>query len=342
MVTSHQQAVAKDDTAAAPRCSAVGSSDVSLRPNDSSPVLSSDLSSQSSRSSQPNPPSNPSSQPSRPSVSTPSVASSPPLSSVPSGPPSEPSLPPSPAREVVSEPSNHEVQQRMYRVMCGRETGLIEGWGRAGHASQGVPGGAVKAVSPSPRKIYKASRPRRVAYIVFKGTTPGIYFDWDRCKDCVLCISGSLYCGYDSVGAAQRAYQFACAVGIVEMLVTSPRPFFPGRGNGLVNPHAGPVHVARYTGRGVAAISARGDDASFPASQFALPTPLPPEGTPDVCYYVVYKGLVPGVYDDWFLCHINTHGVSNALFEWLPTCQAALLKFEEGRIAGWVQVLVKE
>jgi ribonuclease HI len=47
-------------------------------------------------------------------------------------------------------------------------------------------------------------------------------------------------------------------------------------------------------------------------------------------YYVVWKGLNPGIYDSWEACRLQTEGWENAKYKAFPSREEALAAFEKG------------
>ncbi|KZP24363.1 hypothetical protein FIBSPDRAFT_888829 [Athelia psychrophila] len=106
--------------------------------------------------------------------------------------------------------------ERNYLVSVGRETGVLHSWHRAGHASQGVPGGQVRRLVQI--VLPHANRGPKVAYVVYEGLIPGIYTRWCDAKAQVTTVPGNVYQGFSSRFEAERAYVVAYAMGCVRSL----------------------------------------------------------------------------------------------------------------------------
>ncbi|KAF7335855.1 Cauli-VI domain-containing protein [Mycena sanguinolenta] len=151
-------------------------------------------------------------------------------------------------------------------------SGYTTDWATAGAASQGVPDGHVRVVQAGSKK----KKPKAKAYTVFYGQVPGVYLAWAQAKDMVSRVPNAVYRGYPSVAEAQEAFDYARARGWVRAsghtidLIPNMPP--PSELDEVVNPF--------WT----SAPNLRDDDE----------------------WYVVYRGITPGVYRTVCVCSAKT------------------------------------
>ncbi|KAJ7165385.1 hypothetical protein C8R46DRAFT_1220515 [Mycena filopes] len=187
--------------------------------------------------------------------------------------------PPSPSRAVY-----------LYETPTKR--GLTTSWALAGSATQGIPGAHVRAVVKSPKK--KRNAPA-AGYAVFVGRVPGVFETWAQARLLVDGVKGSIFRGYRTLDDASAAYAYALEKGWTRVcglaMSTTTTP------TSLTNPLPTPLPLATRP----------------PAP--AGTNPLHGSESLDDTWYVVYRGILPGVYRSILEASLNTVGVSGALFE---------------------------
>ncbi|KAJ7747897.1 hypothetical protein DFH07DRAFT_775850 [Mycena maculata] len=174
----------------------------------------------------------------------------------------------------------------------------------AGVATQGVPNAHVRAVGGDKKK---KSHSQKVAFVVFCGLDVGVFLSWDEVKPLVRGVSCSVYRGYPTLDAAEAAFQFAldnswvCRTGdcVVAAIPHLPQPI----------PNISVLNVLHDTE--------------------AL----------DNTWYVVYRGITPGVYRSHLESQLNTLGVRGALHEGIQGKAEALRKYTEAFRRGEVDVV---
>ncbi|KAJ7265600.1 hypothetical protein C8J57DRAFT_1470059 [Mycena rebaudengoi] len=228
-----------------------------------------------------------------------------------SGPPTYSSLPlPSfPPPTYISElhdsnpsPTTPPRRSPIYTYSSPTQYGVTADWNvsLAGSASQGIPHGSVHA-----KQRAKKSRHAKGAYVVFHGRRPAVYLTWDEAKVSVNGIPNAIYRGYSTLQRAQAAYKYA-----------------EDRG---------------WT---------RSSDSQSPASAISvLPTPVLASDTPNPLHgedivankwFVVYRGITPGVYQSVLEALLNTSGVRAALYEGIEGKSAAIRKYQAAVARGEV------
>ncbi|CAK5273726.1 unnamed protein product [Mycena citricolor] len=192
----------------------------------------------------------------------------------------------------------------VYQYQTPGFAGLTNDWSVAGALTQDVPGS--RAYSVSPRK--KNRRPRPAAYVVFVGREPGVCDSWDQCNEKMLGYPCALYRGYTSRADADAAFLYAQQRG----WTSSPD-----------------ADVFRY----VPPIPVTDDD-------YETYNPLSGnESANDQLWYVVYRGLRPGVYRSSLESQLNVVGVPGQLFESVEGEDAARAKFADAQRKGVVKIL---
>ncbi|KAJ7430876.1 hypothetical protein B0H11DRAFT_2262776 [Mycena galericulata] len=176
-------------------------------------------------------------------------------------------------------------------------------WSMAGSATQGVTDGRVFAVSPK-RKNKKS---KKSAYVVFCGSRFGVFHSWAEVKPLVTGFSNSVFRGYNTVAEAQAAFQYALSRGWVR--------------NGYST---------------VTAIST----LPTPASDLLGDNPLNGLEPHNSTWYVVYRGITPGVYRSHLESQLNTLGVRGALYESIEGKHVALEKYAAACSRGEVAAIL--
>ncbi|KAJ7325482.1 hypothetical protein DFH08DRAFT_886700 [Mycena albidolilacea] len=173
------------------------------------------------------------------------------------------------------------------------QAGYTLDWAVAGVATQGVPHSHVRAVQKSsPKK----PRSKRHAYVVFAGLQCGVFRTWEQTKPLVDRVPNSIFRGYSTVSEAEAAFAYA--------------------------------QMRQWTRVSYAPL------ASIPA----LPQPVgsafadeenPLHGTEalDNRWFIVYRGIMPGVYRSHLECQLNTLGIPAALHEAVAGKNNALAKY---------------
>ncbi|KAJ7778123.1 hypothetical protein B0H16DRAFT_1711663 [Mycena metata] len=155
---------------------------------------------------------------------------------------------------------------------------------------------ALNAISPNkPRRQKKG-------YAVFRDRVPGAYKTWAEVEPLVRRVSGALHQGYPSFDNAVRAFQYAEHQNWPRVC---PRPVTP--------PTTATISI--------------------------LPQPVGSLDRPNLLYagleftatsrwYVVYRGITPGVYQFNLESGLNTVGVPGAVFDSWETKIVAIVKYQ--------------
>ncbi|KAJ7693959.1 hypothetical protein B0H17DRAFT_1132328 [Mycena rosella] len=213
----------------------------------------------------------------------------------PSPPPRTPSPrpPPYPAATrhtfPAARPHTYTTASVTYHYESPTQRGTTTEWSIAGAATQGVPGGHVHAVPHSTSK--KTSRKKKAAYVVFCGRQCGIFYTWHvphfPLSDTRALVSGVPNCifrGYSTTADARAALAYAearrwtrvCGTPMNLPIISLPQPVAP----------------------------------SSPCSN-----PLNGPETLDSQWYIVYRGISPGVYCSHLECQLNMLGIRGSLHE---------------------------
>ncbi|KAJ7138475.1 hypothetical protein C8R43DRAFT_1132016 [Mycena crocata] len=186
----------------------------------------------------------------------------------------------------------HTDRSALYRFESSTQAGYTRQWSRAGTATQGVPGSHVYVVQPATGGNKRGGK--KVAFVVFCGTDTGVFHSWRETQPLVNRVSNCIFRGYTTLAQAEAAFAYAVARSWV-----------------------------RVAGASTSGIS-------------QLPRPIGPEDehnplngseTCDDQWYVVYRGIRPGVYRSHLECQLNTLGVQGALHEGVVGRETALAKF---------------
>ncbi|KAJ6544604.1 hypothetical protein DFH09DRAFT_1321807 [Mycena vulgaris] len=193
----------------------------------------------------------------------------------------------------------------VYHYNSPSRRGHTTDWSIAGSATQGVPRATVYAIHqhPSPSKTKPA---KKAAYVVFCGRRCGVFLTWRETKSLVSGVSNCIFRGYASIDEAHAAFAYTQARAWTRMSgVAAPAiPVLP-------QPHH--AFEARNPLNG--------------AEQF------------DGRWYVVYRGIRPGVYRSHLESQLNTVGIRGSLHESIAGEPAALAKYAAAARRGDTAVL---
>ncbi|KAJ6525810.1 hypothetical protein DFH09DRAFT_1328828 [Mycena vulgaris] len=218
--------------------------------------------------------------------------------------PSSQSAPPYSSRHTF--PSNHSrtdttphhqphSDSTVYFYTTPTRRGYTADWSVAGTATQGIPHANVHAVhrpSTSKRKTLK----KKAVYIVFCGRHPAVCYTWDETSALVSGVSNSIFHGYATVAEAHAALAYARAKHWTRSSSDSPAP--------AAIPHL-----------------------PLPLPSLDSANPLNGSEVWDSRWYVVYRGITPGVYRSHLESQRNTLGIRGSLHESVEGKAAALAKY---------------
>ncbi|KAJ7744435.1 hypothetical protein DFH07DRAFT_963661 [Mycena maculata] len=182
-------------------------------------------------------------------------------------------------------------------------------WSTAGTATQGVPHTRVYAViGDSARKKKKPKGPKKAAYVVFCGRQFGVFQTWPETVALVSGVPNCIFRGYSSVLEADTAFAYALERGWVRCADATP----------------------------VAAIP------KLPRPESDLPdtNPISAVEAFDGKWYIVYRGILPGIYRSHLECQLNTLGVRNALHESVWGWNTAVSKYTAAVRCGETSVVM--
>ncbi|KAJ7034640.1 hypothetical protein C8F04DRAFT_1182919 [Mycena alexandri] len=189
--------------------------------------------------------------------------------------------PPTPSRPPRPPPSSTPLTPlRLYMYASPSEHGLTNNWSHAAHATVGVRESATRRLTPGPRKTQKSG-----GYALFFGKVPGWYktCSRDEVQPLIKDARGALYQGYPTLQGARAAYEFA--------------------------------HTKMWTG--VCSGTSPAPSTHLRPSQLPLPITVPSSQNPLHCgkWYIVYKGITPGVYLSMLECGLHTAGISGSTYD---------------------------
>ncbi|KAJ6523683.1 hypothetical protein DFH09DRAFT_1329921 [Mycena vulgaris] len=216
---------------------------------------------------------------------------------------------------LPSPPTTPRVAQRLYSFHTPTKSGLTSEWSEAATHTQGVSNGRPLLLTP------KKTKPRRKnrAYAVFYGRVPGVYSDWSIVEPLVRGVSCALYQGYQSVPAAQAAFDYAHA-----RLWTRVCNSRPGSPAAMSQPTAIP-QLPNPTGYTEARNPLHGHDNAGASL--------------DTKWYVVYAGISPGVYQSSLECSLNTVGLRGAVFDSVQGKCHAIHRYQSALARSEIRVL---
>ncbi|KAJ7046290.1 hypothetical protein C8F04DRAFT_1248539 [Mycena alexandri] len=215
--------------------------------------------------------------------------------------------PTTPAKEVPSRvssaspsPPTPSGARASYAVNSPTKVGHTVSWFEAGALTIGVRNATTSGSGN--RKPRKRSG-RNAAYVVFYGGEVGVFEQWADASRSVTGHGLAIHCGFPSLAAANAALAYARTRGWTADS-TDPSNTLP---------------------------SASQLPASYPDNAL--------NSTGDGMWYVVCRGIAPGVYRSWLECSLNTSGVKGNLCSSFTTQAAAEQAFASALKANFVQVL---
>ncbi|KAJ7450432.1 hypothetical protein FB451DRAFT_1410407 [Mycena latifolia] len=188
----------------------------------------------------------------------------------------------------------------VYQYESPTRRGYTSHWSVAGAATQGIPSSHVRAVHHGKTK----GRTKKAAYAVFCGKRCGVFLTWFEVEPLVSGVHNCIFRGYASVADARAAFAYAEA-----------------------------RWWTRVAGAPIVAIP------SLPEPVFELNNPLNGSEALDGRWYLVYRGIRPGVYRSHLECQLNTLGIRGAVHESIEGQVAACRKYDEARDRGDVAVV---
>ncbi|KAJ7834678.1 hypothetical protein B0H13DRAFT_2369765 [Mycena leptocephala] len=227
--------------------------------------------------------------------------------------PTPPPQPP-PAYTTTSAAASVALPGALYAYSTPQQTGFTPSWSEAAAATQGVPGASARSLIPRTRAPPKRVG-RKGGYAVFCGLATGAFEHWlTEAGPLVLGVSNSIYKGYSTLALAQAAYQYALAQGWTRTL-TRQRASFTVLSTVQLR---GPLPTPNWL-----------FDSLTPLHGDAL------EGR----WYVVYRGVTPGVYQSSLECSLNTRGLSGSCYDSWDDKDVAIAHFMEELALGRVKIL---
>ncbi|KAJ7430147.1 hypothetical protein B0H11DRAFT_2247749 [Mycena galericulata] len=194
-------------------------------------------------------------------------------------------------------PSTPSSRRPLYYYESPTMSGYTTSWATAGAATQGMANAHVRAVEKRTKK-----RTKKAAYTVFYGNPSGVFLTWDEAAAAVRGVKGSIFRGYATVPDAHAAYAYARARGWTRSL------------NGPVEPSM----------------------AALPSPSQPLDSVNPLHGTDALneTWYIVYRGIRPGVYHSFLEVMLNTSGLSNTLYDSVTGRAEAFALFAQAQEDG--------
>ncbi|KAJ7508855.1 hypothetical protein B0H11DRAFT_1901640 [Mycena galericulata] len=207
-------------------------------------------------------------------------------------------------------PLTPEHRTRIYRYQSPTSSGYTPDWEFAAAQTQGVPGGKTLRI---PKKT--GSRHSKGGYAVFVGKKIGAFSRWDDVEPLVLGIPNALHQGYTTFDDALAAFAYARERSWTR--VCAARPSSPG----AVMPAQAVATVCLPT----------------PTSYTDALNPLHghnPDTGRKRLWYIVYRGITPGVYQSSLECQLNTVGIPGAVHDSCDDKMDAINRFERASRAG--------
>ncbi|KAJ7140436.1 hypothetical protein C8R46DRAFT_1233883 [Mycena filopes] len=193
--------------------------------------------------------------------------------------------------------------QTIYQVDSPTGRAFTSNWAAAGHATQGVANTSVRAVQRgAPKKKKKAGKQPAAGYAIFCGLRCGVFETWAETRPLVNGVKNCIFRGYPTMQEAHAAFAYATNQGWVRR---ADAPVLSGIPR-LPEPIA--LHDT---------INALNNHENF-----------------DGLWYVVYRGIIPGVYRSHLESQLNTVGVRGALHESVQGLSAAIVKYTDAMARG--------
>ncbi|KAJ7721102.1 hypothetical protein B0H16DRAFT_1896591 [Mycena metata] len=179
------------------------------------------------------------------------------------------------------------------------------GLSTAGSVTQAVPNTCVHAVQRlGPKK--KKKNGKKATYIVFCGHTCGVFGTWEETSPLVTGVPNTIFCGYPTLSQAEAAYAYADSRSWIRV---ADRPMASG-----IAWLPQPINIQQT-------LNALNNNTEF-----------------DDKWYIVYRGITPGVYRSHLESQLNTVGVRSALHESMKTFSAAMKKYTKATSRGETMV----
>ncbi|KZP10389.1 hypothetical protein FIBSPDRAFT_899803 [Athelia psychrophila] len=202
---------------------------------------------------------------------------------------------------------------RVYQVASPGIRGVAETWATAGHYTLPRPGAHAKLVSTLPRTHHAPFK----YFAIVKGTYPGVYeghwFDYEML---VRKVPHANYKGFQKLDEAKAAFLAAYVLGLVVAI--------PARDSDNLGP--------RPPTASIVSTPPSEDDVLAALSSTS-------QTSPESAWYVVFKGIRPGIYQSWNFVSDLVRGVSTATYQRFESHDAAKAAFRHAERNGEVQVL---
>ncbi|KAJ7115653.1 hypothetical protein C8R43DRAFT_1138111 [Mycena crocata] len=202
-----------------------------------------------------------------------------------------------PPNPVSHRQANQSLRETVYHYDSPGNTGYTNQWSVAGTATQGVAHASVHRIQLASPSKNKGSTVK-AAYVIFCGTDTGVFFSWAQVKPLVTGVSNCIFRGYATLGEAYRAFEYAQAQSWVRVAgsTDAPIPSLPQPQGLQDDDEYNPLN----------------GNESFDGNSL---------------WYIVYRGITPGVYRSHLECQLNTLGVRGSLHESVRGREAAFAKF---------------
>ncbi|KAJ7216764.1 hypothetical protein C8J57DRAFT_1255243 [Mycena rebaudengoi] len=204
-----------------------------------------------------------------------------------------------------SPPATPTRSRRIYEYSSPVGTGVTTEWSVAGTASQGIAHGSVHTLE---RKS-KRSHGKKGGYVVFHGRCPAVCSTWAEARKLVDGVLNSIHRGYRTLAEAHAAFKYAEERGWTRAC-DSQDP-------------ATAIHVL-----------------PTPILPSDIPNPLHGSETTDSQWFVVYRGITPGVYQSILEALLNTVGVRASVYEGVEGRGEAIEKYHAAISRGDVAAVL--
>ncbi|KAJ7784911.1 hypothetical protein DFH07DRAFT_763524 [Mycena maculata] len=191
----------------------------------------------------------------------------------------------------------------VYRYSTPTQQSYTTDWASAAAATQGIPQSQVKIVQGRrPR-----NRGKKDAYVVFYGLRTGVFRTWDEIVPLIHGVRNNIHRAYKTVAEANTAYQYAVNrswVRSCDGTVVTGIPELPQ-----------------------------------PTQDLATINPLHGTETLTSKWYLVFRGITPGIYRSYLESQLNTLGIRGATHKSVEGRAAAVATYERACARGDVGVL---